>query len=205
MKNKNINITKEIINSGNYESFSKEQKQIILITLIKDLLPLIDKNHDDSDIDLLRNSFQQSFKFKTSTTLSSKKGNNSSRNNNNNISKLSKLNFRSVLDNKISICENRPFNIFEKSKQLKTIYNSNNGINSQKTLNNENIENGIKINEFGNNKYSSRNRSLKLFKYIKNKSNNNKPLRFIYMQNKFKMDYDQTPVSTCLTKNNFLS
>ena len=205
LKNKNINITKEIINSGNYESFSKEQKHIILITLIKDLLPLIDKNYDDSDIDLLRNSFQQSFKFKTSTTLSSKKGNNSSRNNNNNISKLSKLNFRSVLDNKISICENRPFNIFEKSKQLKTIYNSNNGINSQKTLNNENIENGIKINEFGNNKYSSRNRSLKLFKYIKNKSNNNKPLRFIYMQNQFKMDYAQTPVTTCLTKNIFFS
>ena len=206
LKSRNINITKEIINSGNYESFSKEQKQIILITLIKDLLPLIDKNYDDSDIDLLRNSFQQSFNFKTSTTLSTKKGNNSSRNNNNNnISKLSKLNFRSVLDNKISICENRPFNIFEKSKQLKTIYNFNNGINSLKTLNNENLEDRFKLNEFGNNKFTSRNRSLKLFKYIKNKSNNNKPLRFIYIQNKFNLDYDQTPVITCLTKNNFLS
>ena len=207
LKNKNINITKEIINSGNYESFTKEQKQIILITLIKDLLPLIDKNYDDSDIDLLRNSFQQSFNFKTSTTLSSKKGNNSSRNNNNNnnITNLSKLNFRSVLDNKICICENRPFNIFEKSKQLKTIYKYNNGINSLKTLNNENLDIGTKINEFGNNKFASRNRSLKLFKYIKNKSNNNKPLRFIYIQNNFNMDYDQTPVITCLTKNNFLS
>ena len=207
LKNKNINITKEIINSGNYESFTKDQKQIILITLIKDLLPLIDKNYDDSDIDLLRNSFQQSFNFKTSTTLSSKKGNNSSRNNNNNnnITNLSKLNFRSVLDNKICICENRPFNIFEKSKQLKTIYKYNNGINSLKTLNNENLDIGAKINEFGNNKFASRNRSLKLFKYIKNKSNNNKPLRFIYIQNKFNMDYDQTPVITCLTKNNFLS
>ena len=80
-KNMNINITKEIINSGNYDSFTKEQKQLILKNLIKELLPLIDKDNNSSDIDILKNSFQQSLNFKTSTTLSSKKGDGSSRNN----------------------------------------------------------------------------------------------------------------------------
>ena len=190
LKNKNINITKKIISSGNYDSFSKEQKEIILIALIKNLLPLIDKKYDDSDIDFLKNSFQQSFNSKTSTTQSTKIGDGSSRNN---ISKLVKLNFRSVLDNRISI--------FEKPNHLKTINNSK-GINSS---NEERNQNSIKINGFAKDKFKSRNRSLKLFKCFHIKSKD-KPLRFIYIQNTFNKDYDiKPPVDTCLTKNNFLS
>ena len=191
LKNMNINITKEIINSGNYDSFTKEQKQMILKTLIKELLPLSDINKDNNDIDSLKNSLQQSFNFKTSTTLSSKKGEGSSRNN---ISKLTKLNFRSVLDNKISICENNNKHIFRNNK----------GINSLKTLNNDKNVNLIKINEFAKDKIDFKNKSSKLFKCIN--ENNNKPLRFFYLKNKFNIDYDlKSPVDTCLTKNNFFS
>ena len=188
LKNMNINISKEIINSGNYDSFTKEQKQLILKKLIKELLPLIDKNNSSSDIDILKNSFQQSFNFKTSTTLSSKKGDGSSRNN---ISKLSKLNFRSVLDNRINICET----------QNKNIFLNNKGNNSLKTLNNE--KNIIQNNEFAKDRLNYRNKSLKLFKCV---NDNNKPLRFIYINNKFNIDYDlKGPEDTCLTKNRFFS
>ena len=188
LKNMNINISKEIINSGNYDSFTKEQKQLILKKLIKELLPLIDKNNSSSDIDILKNSFQQSFNFKTSTTLSSKKGDGSSRNN---ISKLSKLNFRSLLDNRINICET----------QNKNIFLNNKGNNSLKTLNNE--KNIIQNNEFAKDRLNYRNKSLKLFKCV---NDNNKPLRFIYINNKFNIDYDlKGPEDTCLTKNRFFS
>ena len=188
LKNMNINISKEIINSGNYDSFTKEQKQLILKKLIKELLPLIDKNNSSSDIDILKNSFQQSFNFKTSTTLSSKKGDGSSRNN---ISKLSKLNFRSLLDNRINICET----------QNKNIFLNNKGNNSLKTLNNE--KNIMQNNEFAKDRLNYKNKSLKLFKCV---NDNNKPLRFIYINNKFNIDYDlKGPEDTCLTKNRFFS
>lgn len=198
LKNKNINITKEIINSGNYDSFSKEQKQIIIITLIKNLLPLIDKKYDDNDIDFLKNSFQQSFNSKASTPQSTKIGNGSSINN---ISKLVKLNFRSVLDKKISIFENNSNSIFEKTNHFKTINNSR-GINSSID---EKTQTSIKTNGFAKDKFKSRNRSFKLFKCFKTKSKD-KPLRFVYIHNTFNKDYDiKPPVDTCLTKNNFLS
>ena len=146
-------------------------------------MPLIDKNNNSSDIDILKNSFQQSFNFKTSTTRSG-----SSRNN---ISKLSKLNFRSLLDNRINICKTQNKNIFWNNK----------GNNSLKTLNND--KNIIQNNEFAKDRLNYRNKSLKLFKCV---NDNNKPLRFININNKFNIDYDlKIPEDTCLTKNRFFS
>ena len=202
LKNKNIQINKKIIEQGNYDSFSNEQKYIILINLVKKLLPLLDKNYDDSDIDSIRNSFQQSFNFNTNTSISTGKGVGSSRNIT--LSKLSKLNFRSVLDNKISIYENKSRNYFEKPKKLRTIYKNTNNINLLKTLGDEKNDK-IKLNEFDKDKFSNRNKSLKLFKCIKVK-NMDKPLRFIYIKNNLNIDYDfNHPTDTCLTKNNFFS
>ena len=202
LKNKNIQINKKIIEQGNYDSFSNEQKYIILINLVKKLLPLLDKNYDDSDIDSIRNSFQQSFNFNTNTSISTGKGVGSSRNIT--LSKLSKLNFRSVLDNKISIYENKSRNYFEKPKKLRTIYKNTNNINLLKTLGDEKNDK-IKLNGFDKDKFSNRNKSLKLFKCIKVK-NMDKPLRFIYIKNNLNIDYDfNHPTDTCLTKNNFFS
>ena len=55
IKKNNIKISKEIINKGNYDSFTREQKYLIITNLIKHLLPLMDKNCVDNDIDILKN------------------------------------------------------------------------------------------------------------------------------------------------------
>lgn len=203
LKNKSIIINKELINQGNYDSFTKEQKHSILACLIKKLLPLIDKSHDDNDIDIdiLKNSFQHNSNYKTSSTQSSKKSEITSRNNNNTLANLTKLNFRSILDNRINICE-KSNDFLGKQNKIKTFYKSNNGINSLKILNTEKNENIIKINDFDKDKFTNRNKSIKLFKCIKSKD---KPLRFICLRNNFNKDYDlKSPVDTCLTKNNYL-
>ena len=202
LKNKSIQINKELLNSGNYDSFSKEQKQAILIALINDLLPLIDKNFEDKDINELKNSFQQSFNYKSSTTQSSRKGDSTSRNIN--ISKLSKLNFRSVLDNRINICINNN-NYFNNSNKLKTIYRDNKRINSFKTISDENNDYIIKPNGYIKDKITNRNKSLKLFKCM-NPESKDKPLRFIYIKNKIDSDNSiKNNVNMCLTKNHFFS
>ena len=203
LKNKSIHINKELINSGNYDSFTKEQKHTILIALIKDLLPLIDKNFEDNDINILRNSFQQSHNFKTSSTHSSRKEDSTSRNIN--VSKLSKLNFRSVLDNRINICLNNNSNYFENSQKLNSIYRSNKGVNSLRTLTDEKSEIINKLNGKIKDKFTNRNQSLKLFKCM-NIESKDKPLRFIYIKNTFDKDNDSRyKVDSCLTKNNFFS
>ena len=203
LKNKSIHINKELINSGNYDSFSKEQKQSILIALINDLLPLLDKNLEDNDINELKNSFQQSFNYKSSTTQSSRKGDSTSRNIN--ISKLSKLNFRSVLDNRINICINNNNKYFDNSNKLKIIYRDNKRINSFKTISDEKNDNIIKPNGNVKDKITSRNKSLKLFKCM-NPESKDKPLRFIYIKNKIDTDNNiKSKVDLCLTKNHFFS
>ena len=202
IKNKNIQINKEIIEKGNFDSFSKEQKYLILLKLVNKLLPLLDKNNNDSDIDSIKNSFQQSFNFKTNSTQSSGVGTTSR---NSTLSKLTKLNFRSVLDNKISIYENKSRNYLEKPRKLKSIYKDSNEINSLKTLNDEKSEKIIKLNGFAKDKFSNKHKSLKLFKCVKVK-NIDKPLRFLYIHNKVNIDYDfNYPADTCLTKNNFFN
>ena len=203
LKNKSIHINKELLNSGNYDSFSKEQKQVILITLINELLPLIDKNIEDNDINELKNSFQQSFNYKSSTTQSSRKGDSTSRNIN--TSKLSKLNFRSVLDNRISICINNNNKYFDNSNKLKTIYRDNKHINSFKTISDEKNDNIIKPNGNVKDKITNKNKSLKLFKCM-NIDSKDKPLRFIYIKNKIHTDNNiKNKVDLCFTKNNFFS
>ena len=203
LKNKSIQINKEMINSGNYDSFSKEQKQAILVALINDLLPLLDKNVEDNDINELKNSFQQSFNFKSSTTQSSRKGDSTSRNIN--ISKLSKLNFRSVLDNRNNICINNNNKYFDNSNKLKTYYRDNKRINSFKTISDEKNDIIIKPNGNVKDKITSRNKSLKLFKCM-NPESKDKPLRFIYIKNKIDADNNiKNKVDLCLTKNNFFS
>ena len=194
IKNNNIKISKEIINGGDYESFSREQKYIIITSLIKHLLPLMDKNCNDNDIDILKDSFQRN-NYKIASPHSSKKEEIASRNNT--ISQLNKLNFRSLLDNKNNICDSKPSNLILKQKDLKT-FNSGriNSLNLEENKDFNSIYNG-----FFRDRPLSRNK-VKLFKCIKSKD---KPLRFIYINNKFNMDYDlKNPADTCLTKNNFL-
>jgi hypothetical protein len=194
IKNNNIKISKEIINGGDYESFSRKQKYIIITSLIKHLLPLMDKNCNDNDIDILKNSFQRN-NYKIASPHSSKKEEIASRNNT--ISQLNKLNFRSLLDNKNNICDSKPSNLILKQKDLKT-FNSGriNSLNLEENKDFNSIYNG-----FFRDRPLSRNK-VKLFKYVKSKD---KPLRFIYINNKFNTDYDlKNPTDSCLTKNNFL-
>ena len=194
IKNNNIQINKEIINDGNYDSFSKEQKYLIITNLIKHLLPLMDKNCDDNDIDILKNSFK-SINYKIISPHSSKKEEIASRNNT--ISQLSKLNFRSLLDNKNNICDSKTSNLILNQKSLKT-FNSGkiNSLNLEENKGFNSIYNG-----FFRDRPLSRNK-VKLFKCVKSKD---KPLRFIYINNKFNTDYDlKNPTDSCLTKNNFL-
>ena len=96
---------------------------------------------------------------------------------------MTKFNFRSVLDNKISIYENKSRNYLEKPRKLKSIYKDSNEINSLKTLNDEKSEKIIKLNGFAKDKFSNKHKSLKLFKCVKVK-NIDKPLRFLYIHNK---------------------
>ena len=195
IKSNNIQISKKIINDGKYDSFSREQKYIIITSLIKHLLPLMDKNCDDNDIDILKNSFQSN-NYKINSPHSSKKEEIASRNNT--ISQLSKLNFRSLLDNKNNICESKSPNLILNQKGLKT-FNSGriNSLNLEENKGFNSIYNG-----FFRDRPLSRNK-VKLFKCIKSKD---KPLRFIYINNKFNMDYDlKNPADTCLTKNNFFN
>ena len=194
IKNNNIKISKEIINKGNYDSFSKEQKYLIITNLIKHLLPLMDKNCVDNDIDILKNSFQNN-NYKIGSPHSSKKEEIASRNNT--ISQLHKLNFRSLLDNKNNICDTNPSNLMLNQRGLKT-FNSGriNSLNLEENKGFNSIYNG-----FFRDRPLSRNK-VKLFKCVKSKD---KPLRFIYINNKFNIDYDlKNPADTCLTKNNFL-
>ena len=194
IKNNNIKISKEIINKGNYDSFSKEQKYLIITNLIKHLLPLMDKNCVDNDIDILKNSFQNN-NYKIGSPHSSKKEEIASRNNT--ISQLHKLNFRSLLDNKTNICDTNPSNLMLNQRGLKT-FNSGriNSLNLEENKGFNSIYNG-----FFRDRPLSRNK-VKLFKCVKSKD---KPLRFIYINNKFNIDYDlKNPADTCLTKNNFL-
>ena len=198
LKNKNIQINKEIINKGNYESFSKEQKYIILMHLVDHLLPLIDKNYVDNDIELLKDLFQN-FKHKKKSTISTKKEETSSRNNT--ISQLSQLNFRSVLDQKNNICDSYSNNFFDKPKNLKSINKNNKGHSLSINNNNEDLNsiNYGKLKEGLNN----RNKCIKLFKCVKSRD---RPLRFIYIKNQFNKEYNiKDPIDTCLTKNNFFS
>ena len=117
------------------------------------------------------------------------------------MANLTKLNFRSILDNRINICE-KSNDFLGKQNKIKTFYKSNNGINSLKILNTEKNENIIKTNEFDKDNFTNRNKSIKLFKCIKSKD---KPLRFICLRNNFNKDYDlKSPQDTCLTKNNYL-
>jgi hypothetical protein len=194
IKNNKIQINKEIVNTGNYDSFSREQKYIIITSLIKHLLPLMDKNCEDNDIDILKNSFQSN-NYKIATPHSSKKEEIASRNHT--ISQLHKLNFRSLLDSKNNICDSKPSNLNLNQKGLKT-FNSGriNSLNLEENKGFNSIYNG-----FFRDRPLSRNK-VKLFKCANSKD---KPLRFIYINNKFNMDYDlKTPADTCLTKNNFL-
>lgn len=194
IKKNNIKISKEIINKGNYDSFTREQKYLIITNLIKHLLPLMDKNCVDNDIDILKNSFQNN-NYKIGSPHSSKKEEIASRNNT--ISQLHKLNFRSLLDNKNNICDTNPSNLILNQRGLKT-FNSGriNSLNLEENKGFNSIYNG-----FFRDRPLSRNK-VKLFKCVKSKD---KPLRFIYINNKFNIDYDlKNPADTCLTKNNFL-
>ena len=116
---------------------------------------------------------------------------------NHTISQLSKLNFRSLLDNKNNICDSKQNNLILNQKSFKT-FNSGriNSLNLEENKGFNSIYNG-----FFRDRPLSRNK-VKLFKCVKSRD---KPLRFIYVNNKFNMDYDlKNPADTCLTKNNFL-
>ena len=161
LKVNNIYIDKEIIDQGNYENFSNLQKYIIINLLIKHLLPLIDSfiyHNDENDLENIYISFPNiNISCKTNPI-----------NENNILTKLSKLNFRTIFDKRIEICDLNELNI--NNRKLKSFSSQNNII----------IDKNKKKHELLRNKSYNRNKRPKLFKAMKGKY---KPFRFIHIDN----------------------
>ena len=161
LKANNIFIDKEIIDQGNYENFSNLQKYIIINLLIKHLLPLIDSfiyHNDENDLENIYISFPNiNISCKTNPI-----------NENNILTKLSKLNFRTIFDKRIEICDLNELNI--NNRKLKSFSSQNNII----------IDKNKKKHELLRNKSYNRNKRPKLFKAMKGKY---KPFRFIHIDN----------------------
>ncbi len=161
LKANNIFIDKEIIDQGNYENFSNLQKYIIINLLIKHLLPLIDSfiyHNDENDLENIYNSYPNiNISCKTIPI-----------NENNILTKLSKLNFRTIFDKRIEICDLNELNI--NNRKLKSFSSQNNII----------IDKNKKKHELLRNKSYNRNKRPKLFKAMKGKY---KPFRFIHIDN----------------------
>ena len=161
LKVNNIYIDEEIIDQGNYENFSNLQKYIIINLLIKHLLPLIDSfiyHNDENDLENIYISFPNiNISCKTNPI-----------NENNILTKLSKLNFRTIFDKRIEICDLNELNI--NNRKLKSFSSQNNII----------IDKNKKKHELLRNKSYNRNKRPKLFKAMKGKY---KPFRFIHIDN----------------------
>ena len=190
LKLNNISITQEAIAQGNYDNFTPWQKYIIVMLLIKNLLPLIETSIDDND-DLTKI-------YNSLPNLRSKTNTNIFNSDNNILSKLSNLNFRSVFDKKIDICDSNIIDYTHASKNQmnnKTLksFNSETNINC---INNKRIQNIFKNNSFSGNK------SYKVFKAIKGKY---RPIRFIHIENKFNFNINKNEKDKdgSFMKNNF--
>ena len=158
--------------------------------LIKNLLPLIETSIDDND-DLTKI-------YNSLPNLRSKTNTNIFNSDNNILSKLSNLNFRSVFDKKIDICDSNIIDYTHASKNKmnnKTLksFNSETNINC---LNNKKIQNIFKNNSFSGNK------TYKVFKAIKGKY---RPIRFIHIENKFNFNINKNEKDKdgSFMKNNF--
>ena len=176
LKLNNISLTQETIEKGNYDNFTPWQKYMIVMLLIKNLLPLIETSIDDNDdLNKIYNSLPN-LRTKTNSNIFNSESNI--------LSKLSTLNFRSVFDKKIDICDSNIIDYTHsskdkmKSKTLKS-FNSETNINC---LNNKKIQNFIKNNSF------SENKGMKVFKAIKGKF---RPIRFIHIENNFNFNFNK--------------
>ena len=176
LKLNNISLTQETIEKGNYDNFTPWQKYMIVMLLIKNLLPLIETSIDDNDdLNKIYNSLPN-LRTKTNSNIFNSESNI--------LSKLSTLNFRSVFDKKIDICDSNIIDYTHsskdkmKSKTLKS-FNSETNINC---LNNKKIQNFIKNNSFRENK------GMKVFKAIKGKF---RPIRFIHIENNFNFNFNK--------------
>ena len=119
LKINNIIITKELIESGNYEKLTSWQKYVLVMLLIKQILPLLKTSIDEND------------------------NLNINKNDQLNLSKLSQLNFRSVFDKSIDICDKNVIYLNKggrnKSKKYLKCFNSETDIDNNKktkTMNN---------------------------------------------------------------------
>ena len=190
LKQNNIIITKEIIEKGNYDNFTPYQKYIIIMFLIKHLLPLIESSIENNDeLNSIYNSFPN-LNFKTIS--------NSFRNNNI-LLKLSKLNFRSVFDKKIDICDS---NVIDFNNRIKNRLKNKKSLQSFNSETNINKKNSKKIQNIFQNKSFNGNKKFKIFKAIKGKFT---PIRFIHIENKFNFNIkkNEKDKDISLTKNYF--
>ena len=195
LKQNNILLNKEIIEKGNYDNLTPFEKYTIVMILIKNLLPLIETSIDgNDDLSNLYNLFPN-LTFKTKSHLI-----NSGNKDNKILSKLSKINFRSIFDKKINICDSNiiDFKHRTKNKLWKTLksFKSEANIND---INDKKFMNMIKNKSFnGNTNF----KNFKIFRAIKGKY---RPLRFIHIENQFtfniKRKKNEKDIS--LTKNNF--
>ena len=158
--------------------------------LIKHLLPLIESSIENNDeLNSIYNSFPN-LNFKTIS--------NSFRNNNI-LLKLSKLNFRSVFDKKIDICDS---NVIDFNNRIKNRLKNKKSLQSFNSETNINKKNSKKIQNIFQNKSFNGNKKFKIFKAIKGKFT---PIRFIHIENKFNFNIKkhEKDKDISLTKNYF--
>ena len=197
LKLNNISLNKEIILQGNYDNFTSFEKYIIVMLLIKNLLPLIETSIEDNDDsnEIFKSFLNFGFKTTSNTFNFEKKEEK-------NISKLSRLNFRSLFDKRIDICDSNIIDFTQRTKnnlgksKNKSLKSFNSESNIIDIKNRKKILNIIKNNSFNENK------RFKIFKTIKGKY---RPLRFIHIENKFNFNIKKSgkDKDISLTKNNF--